>query len=1136
MTKIVETISGLRSEISNISSNGQDDDLILELGFGSPFTPTVGDFVTGSDGHETLFVINIDDGDDLTIQGGGATLDAGGYGRLFEIQNGQVKLHNMTLTNGHLAGDGGNASDSSGGGNGESALGAGLRNGSDDGVTLLDVDFINNKATGGGGASEDAGGGGGAGAPGVSGGDGGESVEGQDDGEDATTSAGGDGAPIGDEGGEGGTSSGGLGGAGTNYDGGVGGTAEDAMFTPVIGGGGGGAPIDSQSHHGGAGGNAAGAIFNDTGAQLTVIGSTFQSNFAAGGGGAGSNNGYDGGAGGSAAGAIWNDGNLSLGFRGEYSIVNDVNDGVGGGGGQTNTTSDGTNGAPGGSGKILGSIPPMLVESVTSIDSTASNGTFTAGDTIDIDVTFTNPVTLTDGSLNLMLDTGATVSIGPFGPSLTATGTYTVSSGETSGDLSVVGMAVDAGSVFKNNAADPSRDVIPIPPSHNNLEDNKDLVIDGGSVEETPPPPPPPPPGPTARGDTIKVVAGAVTGDLTQTLLSNDSNTNRIGGINNSATTGRVLTDATEGGIRYEASGFGSLAAGEEGSDSFRYTALNSNGSDSARVTVRVEGLNEAPTATDLNVSGGENETLRVNLDDAVSDPDNGDDPVLSGVSDVRVEGLDTAAPEGGWMQIDGNDLVFTPGDALDPLAEGDSATVAMDYTVADASAARDTGTLTIDVTGVNDAPLVPAENTVSTGADTPLTLELADFATDPDRGDTLSLETLDVASMTGLDATLFDPASLSFDADGATLESNPALEALGAEARGVLTLSYVVRDNSGAAAEGTLDVEILGVNDAPVAEDDSRTVSVGEIAASGDVLANDSDPDAEATLEVVAINGDETAVGRAVTLESGASLRVNADGGYVYQPGDFAETLAPGGEAVERVTYTLADEAGATTQASLAVTVTAPAEEPPEPDEPRQPAGGRDGDFISGGAGADVVEGGPLGDELQGGAGRDTVLANAEEDLDKSTGRDLLNGGSGPDKLIGDAGDDDLFGGADPDALLGGGGNDNLDGGEGNDILFGEAGDDRLSGGRGEDFLQGGPGSDTFIVGAGQGLVAIGDFTPGTDVLDVSDYTGTLDFAVIQEAAAQEGFATEIDLGGTMIRLLNIQVSTLDAEDFIFG
>ena len=73
---------------------------------------------------------------------------------------------------------------------------------------------------------------------------------------------------------------------------------------------------------------------------------------------------------------------------------------------------------------------------VTGIATTTPAGLYPAGTRIEITVTFSRPVTLTGGTLTIPLDSGGTVTIAPFAGA-TATGVYTVTAGQTSGDLRV---------------------------------------------------------------------------------------------------------------------------------------------------------------------------------------------------------------------------------------------------------------------------------------------------------------------------------------------------------------------------------------------------------------------------------------------------------------------------------------------------------------------------------------------------------------------------------------------------------------------------------------------------------------------------------------------------------------------------
>ena len=186
--------------------------------------------------------------------------------------------------------------------------------------------------------------------------------------------------------------------------------------------------------------------------------------------------------------------------------------------------------------------------------------------------------------------------------------------------------------------------------------------------------------------------------------------------------------------------------------------------------------------------------------------------------------------------------------------------------------------------------------------------------------------------------------------------------------------------------------------------------------------------------------------------------------------------------------------------------------------------AGSTGDNAIDGGAGDDSIFGNSGADTLAGGAGDDSLIGN--------DGDDALDGGAGNDWLVGGGGDDQLLGDAGNDRLIGAGGDDTLDGG---------AGDDALNGGAGDDTLTGGAGDDTFVFNGDVGTDVVEDFTAGADRIDLtalSDLTGFEDLAI-----SADGDAVVIDLAGSgtpgsaggTIRLENVAVDDLDAEDFSF-
>jgi VCBS repeat-containing protein len=103
----------------------------------------------------------------------------------------------------------------------------------------------------------------------------------------------------------------------------------------------------------------------------------------------------------------------------------------------------------------------------------------------------------------------------------------------------------------------------------------------------------------------------------------------------------------------------------------------------------------------------------------------------------------------------------------------------------------------------------------------------------------------------------------------------------------------------------------------------------------------------------------------------------------------------------------------------------------------------------VSSPASSVVVHGNAGDDQFSGGSGNDEIYGG--------TGDDWLYGFSGRDRLFGEAGNDTIDGGAD---------NDTIDGGSGDDQLFGNSGKDRLYGNEGRDKLFGGPAMTRSAVG----------------------------------------------------------------------
>ncbi|HEY5720971.1 MAG TPA: Ig-like domain-containing protein [Allosphingosinicella sp.] len=109
-------------------------------------------------------------------------------------------------------------------------------------------------------------------------------------------------------------------------------------------------------------------------------------------------------------------------------------------------------------------------------------------------------------------------------------------------------------------------------------------------------------------------------------------------------------------------------------------------------------------------------------------------------------------------------------------------------------------------------------------------------------------------------------------------------------------TVKFTATDGDGGSITVTGKAYVLRVDDAPVGGSDSA--STGENGTTtGNVLGNDSDVDGPSP-QVMQVNGSAANVGQVVTLASGATVQLNADGTYVYNPNGAFEGLGVSGSA----------------------------------------------------------------------------------------------------------------------------------------------------------------------------------------------------------------------------------------------
>jgi VCBS repeat-containing protein len=333
------------------------------------------------------------------------------------------------------------------------------------------------------------------------------------------------------------------------------------------------------------------------------------------------------------------------------------------------------------------------------------------------------------------------------------------------------------------------------------------------------------------------------------------------------------------------------LDDGEVVSDAFGYVASDGTASDTATLTVTVTGLNDAPVANDDSAATGEDAAVSGN--------------VLTNDTDVDVEPLTVTTPGtyvgtyGTLVLAADGSYTYTPNAAAQGLDDGEVVSDAFGYTASDGTAS-DTATLTVDVTGLNDAP-VANDDVASTTEDAAVSGNVLINDTDVD------VEPLTVTTP-GSYAGAY--GTLALAADGSyTYTPNAAAQAL--DDGEVVSDAFGYTASDGTASDtATLTVTVTGLNDAPVANDDSA--ATGEDAAvSGNVLANDTDVD----VEPLTVTTPGTYAG------SYGTLMLAADGSYTYTPNAAANGLAAGEVAQDLFGYTASDGTASDT-ATLTVTV----------------------------------------------------------------------------------------------------------------------------------------------------------------------------------------------------------------------
>ena len=503
------------------------------------------------------------------------------------------------------------------------------------------------------------------------------------------------------------------------------------------------------------------------------------------------------------------------------------------------------------------------------------------------------------------------------------------------------------------------------------------------------------------------------------------------------------------------------LGAGERTTEHFNVVAVDNYGAQTTTpsdLQIQIQGTNDAPVITSptpvLNLTelaSGQAEitgTITFNDADKKADGTFYDTHTFSVRPAGAAETENGASAEGkyGTLTIDehGNYKYTLTSDAL---GEGDKYAETFTVTVDDGNGGKATQTITVNLTGTNDAPVITESHT-DNGTTGSFIFTDADVKADGSFYDTHSFAisvdgkahgvTLD---STGTHGTVTIDGLGTFEltqGDGGNwhyaFTASP--EAIAGAALGSLVthdFQIIVNDGHATAmtpaGEDSLSVSFMGTG-TPPADMDLGNLTPGM--AQGDHL-----PGMDADGHQLAYAFDKAVDGN-IQGEFG-SLHFNAETGqYTYtldtsEDGlhKLAQAQADGSALKESFGYTVSGHEGHS-NGSLEINLT-------------------DLHTQLGHAGADT-----LGDQT---AAHSQVIFG-------EGGDDVIHGGAGNDWLFGGEGDDQIFGGTGDDILYGGAGNDYLDGGTGHNSLYGGAGNDILVYNQGMAHASGGEGID-FLVGA---------------------------------------------------------------------
>ncbi len=518
---------------------------------------------------------------------------------------------------------------------------------------------------------------------------------------------------------------------------------------------------------------------------------------------------------------------------------------------------------------------------------------------------------MTDEDTVIMVDAGSLIAGATTPGGIPLTGVVSVASTSTAGaNISFDGTTItyDPGSLFQSlHLGASATDTFAVTVQDLNGESSQiTITVNIAGVNDQP----------TANPDAAQTSEDS-TVNLTAAVLANDTDID-LGDsqtiVAASATTAGGTASVVNGQLVYDPGNtFQSLRVGESAVDTFTYTMVDGGGiAVTATVTMTIVGVNDVPVPTADAAATVEDAVVPATGDVFANDFDTDAGTTFSVVGGgVLVGQFGTLT-----LNVDGtfSYAVNNASLGVQSLGVGDTVADTFFYSVSDNDGAVVPSSITISVSGVNDAPVTAADvNQLAEDAAAPVGGNVLTNDSDVDQATTLAVVGGGVIAGQYGTLTLNADGTYSYTVNNALL----SVQSLGVGDSVVDTFLFSVSDGDGGTTASSLSITVTGVNDAPVTTADGAVILEDTVTPStGNVLTNDSDVDQATTLAVV---------GGGVIVGQYGTLMLNANGTYSYTLNNASlavQSLAGGEIATDTFNFTVSDGDGGSTPSSVTFTV----------------------------------------------------------------------------------------------------------------------------------------------------------------------------------------------------------------------